>query len=449
MQILVVDDEKSIRETTVRALEEEGHYAEGAATGSAALLRLREEAFDFVLLDLRLGEESGFPVLKEMRQRFPGVTVAVFTAFATIETAVKAIQQGAFDYLEKPFTLEQLRGLLARAEQRRRLQDKIEDLQVEISSQTPSPRFESRDAVMQQTLEVLFRAAGTPASILILGESGTGKSVVARAVHERSRLASKPFVTVSCPSLSKDLFESELFGHAKGSFTGAVKEKWGKVRAAHGGTLFLDEIGELPPDIQPKLLRLLQEKEYERVGETTTRTAEVRVIAATNRDLRRLVEEGRFREDLYYRLNVIAVAMPPLRSRPADLLDFAREYLDFFSRQTGRSVRGFSEEAQAWLASYAWPGNVRELRNAVERAVILAQRGDIQVSDLCTPGLQEALSGEPSPRIAPGCDVTTDELEEEHIRRVLGRVGTLQEAAAILGIDQATLYRKRKRLGLG
>lgn len=449
MQVLVVEDEKSIREATLRTLEAEGHYAEGMDNGRVALMRLREEPFDFALVDLRLGDEDGVQLLKEIRHRFPRVTVALCTAFGTIESAVKAIQLGAFDYLEKPFTPDKLRGLLLRVEQHRRMQDKIGDLQVEISSQSPQNRFESFDPAMQQTFEILFRAAKTPASILILGESGTGKSIVARAVHERSNLASKPFVTISCPSLSKELFESELFGHVKGSFTGAISDKWGKVRAAHGGTLFLDEIGELPLDIQPKLLRLLQEKEYERVGENTTRTAEVRVIAASNRNLKQLVDEGKFREDLYYRLNVIAVTMPPLRNRPKDLLQFANDYLEFFSRQTGRRVRGFSPAAMSWLTTYAWPGNLRELRNAMERAVILTQTDEIQVADLHSSTVDEvALPAERPGMIVPGCDMTTEQLEEEHIRRVLGRVSSLQRAAEILGIDQATLYRKRKKFGI-
>lgn len=449
MQVLVVEDEKNIRDATVRILEAEGHYAEGMSSGRVALMRLREEPFDFALVDLRLGDEDGVQILKEIRQRFPRVTVALCTAFGTIESAVKAIQMGAFDYLEKPFTPDNLRGLLLRVEQHRRLQDKIGDLQAEISNQAPPPLFESLDPAMQQTFEVLFRAAKTSASILILGESGTGKSMVARAVHERSNLANKPFVTISCPSLSKELFESELFGHVKGSFTGAISDKWGKVRAAHGGTLFLDEIGELPLDIQPKLLRLLQEKEYERVGENTTRTAEVRVIAASNRNLKQLADEGKFREDLYYRLNVIAVTMPPLRSRPKDLLRFANDYLGFFSQQTGRRIRGFSPEAMTWLTAHPWPGNLRELRNAMERAVILTQSDEIQAGDLHSPTAEEPHNGNGSSSVMmPGSDLTTEQLEEEHIRLVLQRVSSLQKAAEILGIDQATLYRKRKKFGI-
>ena len=300
---------------------------------------------------------------------------------------------------------------------------------------------------MQDIMRVLERAARTPASLLLLGESGTGKSVLARVVHERSHLADKPFVTVSCPSLSKELLESELFGHVKGAFTGAVKDRWGKVRAAAGGTLFLDEIGDLPMEIQPKLLRLLQEREYERVGENLTRRAEVRVIAATNRDLKKRMAEGLFREDLYFRLNVISVEMPPLRSRPGDLQRFAEHYLQHFAAQCGRKLEGFSAEALERIKSCPWPGNLRELRNAIERAVILSKDNRIEPEDLPVEGRSDFEDGPLLPH--PGEMVTLERLEEAHIRAsVLERTGSVTEAAKVLGIDQATVYRKRKRMGL-
>ncbi|MCB1230301.1 MAG: sigma-54-dependent Fis family transcriptional regulator [Verrucomicrobiae bacterium] len=451
MDILIVDDEKSIRENTMIALEAEGHYAEAVDSGRVALLRLKDDDFDLVLLDLRIGEESGLDVLQEIQKRHRNLPVVLFTAYASIDTAVKAMKMGAFDYLEKPFTPEHLRGLLARVEKQRMMKDRIEELEVELVNQSPEPVFESQDSGMREAYDVLFRAAATPASVLILGESGTGKSVVARAIHQRSHLRDKPFVTVHCPSLSKELLESELFGHARGAFTGAIKEKWGKVHAANGGTLFLDEIGELPLDIQPKLLRLLQEREYERVGETKTRQADVRVIAATNRDLKADVESGEFREDLYYRLNVISVDMPPLRMRPQDLQYFANEFLEFFSRQTGRDIKGYSSSAQARISSYDWPGNLRELRNAIERAVILCRGDHIEPEDLPSPNHNGSASGgdsEGSESIHLGGETSIEDLEAEHIRRVLGYAKTMQKAAEILGIDQATLYRKRKRLGL-
>lgn len=452
MDVLIVDDEKSIRDSTRFALEAEDHYAEAVDNGDVALLRLKEEEFELVILDLRLGDEDGLEVLKEMHKRFPHIPVVLFTAHASVDTAVKAIQMGAMDYLEKPFTPDQLRGVLARATKWRALQERIEELEVEVSNSSPPAIYKSEDTSMKGAYDLLFRAAPTAATLLILGESGTGKSMVAREIHSRSHLKSKPFVTISCPSLSKELLESELFGHVKGSFTGAVKDKWGKVHEANGGTLFLDEIGELPLDIQPKLLRLLQEREYERLGENKTRQAEVRVIAATNRDLRQSVEKGEFREDLYYRLNVIEVNMPPLRTRPKDLKHFAETFVGFFAKQTGRPIDGFSESGMAHLMSHDWPGNLRELRNAMERAVILSKGTEIEPEDLPTPQLAGSKSSSSSNDNGdvplPGADISIDELEEEHIRRVLARAKTLQEAAEILGIDQATLYRKRKKLGI-
>ena len=449
MDILVVDDEKTVRESTRIALETDDHYVETVSSGTVAMLRLKEEPFDLVLIDLNLGGESALDVIPDIQKRHPRTAVVVFTADATISTAVKAIQAGAMDYLEKPFTPEKLRSVVARAKQWRQLQERIEELETEISTQSPPPLFESKDACMRETLDLLFRAAATSASILILGESGTGKSLVAGEIHRRSHLHAKPFVTVSCPSLSKELLQSELFGHVKGAFTGAIRDRWGKVHVANGGTLFLDEIGELPLDVQPKLLRLLQEREYERLGETKTRYADVRIIAATNRDLKKCVEDGTFREDLYYRLDVISTVIPPLRDRPGDLRVFAENYLAFFAAQGRRDLKGFSDEALTRVMTHRWPGNLRELRNAIERAVILTRGTSIEERDLPAPrgGGPEPESGESMASI-PGATVTLEALEMEHVRRVVARSENLIQAAEILGIDQATLYRKRKKLGI-
>ncbi|MFT5855771.1 MAG: NtrC-family two-component system response regulator AlgB, partial [Verrucomicrobiales bacterium] len=295
MDILIVDDEPTIRESTLAAVEMEDHYAEAVITGKDALRRLKEEHFDLVLLDLQLGDEDGLEILSKIREKFPKVAVVIITAYASIETAVDATRRGALEYLQKPFSPDQLRRVLVLAQKFSQMEERIVNLETAVaqsSATNPRCEFESRDLAMDEAFEILFRAAVTPTTILILGESGTGKSVAAKAVHERSSVAHKPFVTVSCPSLSKELLESELFGHMRGSFTGAVKDQWGKVKAASGGTLFLDEIGELPMEIQPKLLRLLQEREYERLGENKPRKADVRIIAATNRDLKELVDEG-------------------------------------------------------------------------------------------------------------------------------------------------------------
>ncbi len=456
MDILIVDDEKSIRLTTTLALETEGHYVEAVEDGASARQRLREENFDLIFLDLRLGDEDGLDVLQQILADRPNQLVTIFTAHASVATAVRATQLGAFDYLEKPFTPDQLRAILVKAQKAlqsqkevARLQETVQELKSEVRTSSAPLRFTSSDPRTNDELETLFRAAASPASVLILGESGTGKSVIAREVHERSHLRDKPFVTVSCPSLSKELLESVLFGHIKGSFTGSVKDTWGKVHAAEGGTLFLDEIGELPAEIQPKLLRLLQEREYERLGENVVRPANVRVIAATNRNLAACVEAGTFREDLFYRLNVISVTVPPLRERPGDLESLAREYLAFFSRQMGRTFDGFSESGRTALLRHGWPGNLRELRNAIERAAILARGRHIEAEDLPRPVPVAVADGRVrNDEPAIGGEHSLDEIEKIHLRRVLEWAPTLQDAAAILGIDKATLYRKRKRFGM-
>jgi NtrC-family two-component system response regulator AlgB len=300
---------------------------------------------------------------------------------------------------------------------------------------------------MKEIMAVLDKAARTPASILLLGESGTGKSALARIVHQQSHLADKPLITVSCPSLSKELLESELFGHTRGAFTGAVKDRWGKVKTADGGTLFLDEIGDLPMEIQPKLLRLLQEKEYERLGENVTRQADLRIIAATNRDLKKRMAEGAFREDLYFRLNVISVEVPPLRSRPGDVARLAEHYLKHFAGQCGRKAAGFSPEGLGRINTYGWPGNLRELRNAIERAVILSQNEQIGAADLPLDGASGGLENMAAMPQA-GDLISLEKLQELHIRIVLERTGSVAEAARVLGIDQATIYRKRKKMDL-
>ncbi len=453
MDFLVVDDDKTFRDATCFLIEEAGHYAEGVDSGQLALAWLKEDKWDAVLLDFNLGPENGLDVLTEILKQHPQMHVIMFTAQGSVKVAVEAIRRGAVDFLEKPFQREQFTSVLARLQRLRQMGQRIEQLEqqaTETKAQSLEPIFDFNTPAMQEVMEVLLRAAKTPASILILGESGTGKSVAARAVHAQSHLADKPFVTVSCPSLSKELLESELFGHVKGSFTGAIKDHWGKVKAADGGTLFLDEIGDLPMEIQPKLLRLLQEREYERLGENVTRPANLRVIAATNRDLKKRVADGLFREDLYFRLNVIVVEMPPLRARENDLVRFAEHYEKFFSEQCGRKLDGLSAEAVACVRAYPWPGNLRELRNAVERAVIMARGEKLAPADFPTElrGQNTATDSGGENPLQVGSLTSLEKLEEAHLRKILKRTPSLSEAAEILGIDQATLYRKRRKLGI-
>jgi len=452
MDFLIIDDDKTFREATGYIIEDEGHYSEAVESGELGLGRLREDKFGAVLLDLNLARESGLDVLSEILKQHPELPVVMLTAQGNIKTAVEAMRRGAVDFLEKPFHREQFLTVLARLQRLRQMGQRIERLEREVTetkAHTPAPILDFSTPVMCSVMDVLLRAAKTPASILILGESGTGKSVVARAVHRESLLADKQFVTVSCPSLSKELLESELFGHVKGSFTGAVKDHWGKVRAAEGGTLFLDEIGDLPMEIQPKLLRLLQEREYERLGDNVTRRANVRVIAATNRDLKKRVAEGLFREDLYFRLNVITVEMPPLRMLSGDLVRFAEHYLKHFSAEVGRPIEGFTPEAIACIRDYGWPGNLRELCNTIERAVIMARETQIQAADLPVECQRhDAVAGAPTGVLQTGATLSLQTLEEVHIRQILQKASSLAEAAEVLGIDQATLYRKRKKMGL-
>ncbi len=385
MDFLVIDDDKTFRDATCLLIDGEGHYAEATRSGELGLTELREGKFDSVLLDLNLGQERGLDILDQILKLQPNLPVIIFTAQGSVRNAVEAMRHGAVDFLEKPFTREQFHLVLARVQRVHQDKQKIERLEREVqdsNAQSPEILLESSTPLVTEVMDTLLRAAKTPASILILGESGSGKSVVAHAIHQQSHLADKPFVTVTCPSLSKELLESELFGHVKGAYTGALRDRRGKVEAAAGRTLFLDEIGDLPMEIQPKLLRLLQEREYERVGENRIRHAEVRVIAATSQDLKKRVAEGAFREDLYFRLNVITAEMPPLRQRPNDLIRFAGHYFKHFAALCGRRLEGFSKEATAAIRAYSWPGNFRELRNAIERAVIMAKGNKINLEDL-------------------------------------------------------------------
>lgn len=443
MRLLIIDDEVSLRRTLRLTLESMKHQVAEAASGAAALHLVSKEDYDLILVDLKLGRESGLDVLSQLLQSNPTAGIVVMTAYAGIDTAVEAMRRGAFDYLPKPFTPEQLRLLLDRWQELRGLRSEVSNLREQIRQAIPEVDLQTVVPAMQAALATAFQVAPSEAAILLRGESGTGKGVLARAIHARSKRASCPFITVHCPSLSSELLESDLFGHVRGAFTGAVETTQGKVAAAEGGTLFLDEIGDLPLTLQPKLLRFLQDKTYERVGDTQTRIGDVRIIAATNRDLEAAVQQGKFREDLLYRLNVIEITLPALRDRREDIASLARHLLTFFAEQTGRLVTGFTSEAMTALKHHTWPGNLRELRNIIERAVILSNDQEIGLSQL------PVQFGKPShaKTCQVGADVTLEQLEAEHLRLVLTRTTSLDEAASILGIDASTLYRKRKKLG--
>lgn len=451
MNILVVDDETSIQKTLAIAIKAMGHNAFAAYSGTQTLRKLEENRIDAIFLDLHLDKENGLEVFDQIREAGHETPIVMFTAYSSVGTAVEATRKGAFDYIPKPFVPEQIRQVLGKIAESKRLSNKIEDLESQVAATSSQISFESDSPNARNVYDLADRAARSDANILVLGPSGTGKSVLARRIHEQSKRAPKAFVVVHCPSLSRELLESELFGHVKGAFTGATKDTWGKVDAADGGTLFLDEIGELPQEIQAKLLRLIQDRQYERIGETMTRSVDTRIIAATNRDLQSEVEEGSFREDLYYRLNVISINMPSLAERKEDLPAMIDRYLSRQASTLNRPNLSIDSEAQKLLLSYDWPGNLRELSNTIERCAILARTPQISISDLPP----EIRKGEPShttsndpsaPQVGEACSL--QDLEDAHIRELLQSDKSLESIADTLGIDSATLYRKRKKLGL-
>ncbi len=439
---LVVDDERNIRATLALCLESLGCQVAQAATGEAALEALRRAPYDLAFLDLRLGAESGLDLIPRLLAERPGLDLVVVTAYATFDTAVEAVRRGAADYVPKPFTPAQIRHLVERLAARRAEAVRRSDLESRLGEAAPEISLETASPRMRAVLEVVGRAAASDVAVLLRGENGTGKGVLARTLHALSPRRDRPFVLVNCPTLSDELLASELFGHARGAFTGAVRDQLGRVEAAEGGTVFLDEIGEISPALQAKLLRFLQEKAFERVGETRTRTADVRIVAATNRPLEAEVAAGRFREDLLYRLNVVEVTAPALRDRPEDVLPLARRFLAFFAAAARRAVPALSPAAERALLGYRWPGNVRELRNAMERAVILSPAAVLEIE-----ALPERIQAQVADVPALGGDYTVEAIETEHVLRVLARTPTLEEAARVLGIDASTLWRKRKKLG--
>jgi NtrC-family two-component system response regulator AlgB len=443
LSVLVVDDEKNIRTTLGVCLEGLGCRVTAAASPSAAREWASRQPFDLAFVDLRLAEESGLDLIPALLATCPDLDIVVITAYATVDTAVEAMKRGARDYLPKPFTPAQIRHLVSQVEERRSLVRRIRDLEGQLRESLPEADLDSTSRRMRLALDTLLRAAPSDVSVLLRGESGTGKGVLARLLHARSARAAGPFVVINCPTLSQELLASELFGHAKGAFTGAIRDNPGRVEAADGGTLFLDEIAEIPTSLQAKLLRFLQEKEFERIGESRTRRSDVRVVSATNRDLEVEVGSGRFREDLLYRLNVVEVHVPALRDRPEDILPLARRFAAFFAGAARRPTPELSKAAEDVLVAYPWPGNVRELRNVIEHAVMLWPATVIEPH-----AFPERIASRASSGPTLGGDATLEAVEREHILRVLARKATLEEAAESLGIDASTLWRKRKKYGV-
>ena len=443
LSVLVVDDELNIRKALAACLEAEGHHVTAAASDHEALLAIERRSFDLALVDLFLGKGSGMELITRFQSLAPWMKVVVITAFASVETAVESMKRGAWDYLPKPFTPAQVAIMTRKAGDLRALEQRVANLEEALGQAAPAADLQSNSPTMQRALTLARQVAHSDATVLIRGESGTGKTIFARAIHSWSTRAAKPFAVIACPALSAELLESELFGHIRGAFTGAVRDNPGRIAASDGGTLFLDEIGELPPRLQPKLLRFLQDRQYERVGDHVTRQADLRVLAATNADLQQAVAAGAFREDLLYRLNVITIEIPPLRERVEDIGPLAEGLLAHFAVQNRKPLMRFGEDAIRALRNYAWPGNVRELRNVVERAAILCRGPVVGVENL----LLGSMPVSTAPRL--GDPIPLERVEELHIRGVLSHTPSIEKAAEILGMDTVTLWRRRKKYGIG
>jgi NtrC-family two-component system response regulator AlgB len=442
LRILVVDDEPNIRRTLSISLEADGHEVLAVGNPTDAAAEAARRSFDLAFLDLRLGTSSGMDLLPRLIAQSPWTQLVVITGHGTIELAVQAMKMGASDFLTKPFSPDQVRMVIERVAALRAIERRVVGLQQTIADSEPSALLDSSSPAMRSAVELARQVAASESTILLRGESGTGKGVLAQAIHGWSKRSARPFTTVSCPSLSATLLESELFGHQKGAFTGATRDHAGRISIADGGTLFLDEIGELPPEIQPKVLRFIQERRYERVGDTVTRRADVRLICATNAHLEEAVAARTFREDLYYRINVIQIELPPLRERPDDILPLAEQMLAFY-RGT-RGIVGYTPEAIETMRRYPWPGNVRELKNVVERAAILCRTERVGVELFPSSLAPRAATAD----VALGDRVPFEKIEEAHIRRVLAGSKSLEDAAKALDIDVATLWRKRRKYNI-
>jgi two-component system response regulator AtoC len=443
-RILVVDDEEIVRESLGGWLEKDGYYVATAPDGATALERIKAEPWSIEIVDLKMPGVDGMQVLEQSKKLQADLAVVIMTAYATVDTAVAAMKLGAYDYLVKPFDPEELSLMMQKIVAQQALVRENAVLRQALKQEYRFRDLVSKSPAMQAIFELARTAARANSTILILGESGSGKEVLARAVHQESSRAAGPFVAVSCAALTESLLESELFGHEKGAFTGAFARRKGKFEAADGGTLFLDEVGDITPKLQLDLLRVLEERRFHRLGGNTPVEVDVRIVAATNRDLKKAVQEGRFREDLFYRLNVIPIAIPPLRQRREDIPLLVDAMLERLAAEMKKSIEGVSSDAMAALMAHDWPGNVRELRNVLERGVVVCTGTVVQLSDLGLPGREEAGS-----EATPGPMVSLEEVERRHVVAVLTHTGgNVSQSARILGIDRVTLYNKIKKWGL-
>jgi DNA-binding NtrC family response regulator len=443
--LLIADDEKNIREGLAEALEADGYRALVAADGEEAMRLVDSGEIDLVITDLRMPKISGTELLVKIASRYPGLPVIVLTGHGTIEDAVSAMRGGAFDFLTKPVNLDHLSILVKRALETREMARKNRELEAEVDAQRRTSSIIGKSAEMKKVFDVIRRVAPTRASVLVTGDSGVGKELVADAIHNLSPRRDGPLIKVHCAALAESLLESELFGHEKGAFTGAQARKRGRFELADKGTLFLDEIGEINQNVQIKILRVLQERKFERVGGEETVETDVRIVAATNRDLKEEIKKGNFREDLYYRLNVVNIRVPPLRERRDDIPLLAMSFLREFAEENGKKLEGFDPKARQALYAYPWPGNVRELRNSVESAVVMSSEGLVGLDDL--PPNVRSSSEERDVRVPVGS--TLEEAEKILIRETLAaQGGNKSRTAEILGIGRKTLYQKIEEYGL-
>jgi NtrC-family two-component system response regulator AlgB len=441
-RILVLDDDPHIQRTLEIMLRSDGHDVLCASEGEEALALSEKQGIDIALVDLQLPGMSGIEFLRKLRDRHRDVDAIIITAYGSIETAVTAMKEGAFDYLTKPFSPEQVRHRLGRIEQLRGLKEEVLSLRRRMG-EAGERKILTRNPAMLNLLSVARTVADSEATVLITGESGTGKNLIAGLIHRWSPRRDTPFTSVDCTSFQETLLESELFGHKRGAFTGAVADNPGKVEAAQGGTLFLDEVGEMAPQLQGKLLRLVEDHTYERVGDPTVRTIDARVIAATNRNLQEMVQEKAFRSDLFYRLNVVELSVPALRHRPEDIPLLVEQFLSEFNRIHRRKVEEIDSEVEGFLIGYAWPGNIRELANLLERAVLLCPGRTLRMDHLPSRLLDGRENGDSKAGISSLAIV-----EENHIRKALSLGLPLEETARLLGIDPSTLWRKRKKYSI-
>jgi len=456
-RILIADDHDAVREGMAIALSRLGHEVLAVKGGAEAIAAYRKKPADVVVTDLRMVPVDGIEVVRRLREQDPDATVLVVSAHGTIAIAVEAMREGAIDFIEKPFSPEVLRARVEKAVQIARerkgasaARARVEALEEDLSREHDPHGLVGRSEPMRRVLDQVRKVAATGATVLVLGESGTGKELVARAVHDASPRRDQPFVSISCAAIPETLLESELFGHEKGAFTGAIRRKLGRFELANGGTLFLDEVGEIPAPVQVKLLRVLQERQFERVGGEETVEVDVRVVSATNRDLAQMVRDGRFREDLFYRLNVVPLALPPLRDRPGDVEAIAAHFVARQAPRMGRAVKGISPEALELLRRHRWPGNVRELENVIEQALVFAE-GELVSPDDLPEGLRRA-SPAPALPVPTGDRSLTEILEDLERQLILAAYEKARhvkaETARLLGIKPSALYYKLEKYGI-